>query len=114
MKRPIEEIVGDNVRRIRNDLHLSQRRFAEKAGVSQRVISNIEQGGGAGASSIRIIEQVACAIGIPAYLLMMEGLTWDKARIERMNTVMSEFGTLSDHAQSRIVELIHDYRAMSQ
>lgn len=113
MKKPIEEIVGDNIRRIRKDLSWSQRKLSDKTGVSQRVISNIEQGGGAGSSSIGILEDIACGLGIPTFLIMTEGLTADKDRIKRMATVMGSFGALSDHAQQRILDIVEDYMKMN-
>lgn len=113
MKKPIEEIVGDNIRRIRKELSWSQRKLSEKTGVSQRVISNIEQGGGAGSSSIGILEDISIGLGVPVFLIMTDGLTADKERISRMAKVMSSFGGLSDHAQQRILEIVEDYTNMS-
>lgn len=113
MRKPIEEIVGDNIRRIRKDLGWSQRKLSEKTGVSQRVISNIEQGGGAGSSSIGILHDIAHGMGIPVFLIMTENLCPDKKRIERMATVMGRFGDLSDHAQQRIIDLVEDYTKMN-
>lgn len=114
MKKPIEEVVGENIRRHRNAAGWSQKKLSEKAGVSQRVISNLEQGGGAGSSSIGTLEAVADALGIPVFLIMTEGLVTDRPKIDRMAAVISAFGCLSDHAQQRIVELIGDYTKMSQ
>lgn len=65
MNKPIEEVVGDNVRRLRKAAGWSQIKLADRADVSQRVISNIEQGGGAGSSSIGILESVSRALGVP-------------------------------------------------
>lgn len=113
MKKPIEEIVGDNIRRIRKDLGWSQRKLSEKTGVSQRVISNIEQGGGAGSSSIGILEDIARGLGVPVFLIMTDGLSPDKERIKRMATVMGSFGNLSDHAQQRILDIVEDYTNMN-
>lgn len=114
MRKPIEEIVGDNVLRLRKEVGWSQRKLAERSGLSQRVISNIEQGGGAGSSSLRVVESVADGLGIPAFLMMTDHLATDRQKIERMARVMSNFSELSDHAQQRILEIVDDYQQMNR
>jgi transcriptional regulator with XRE-family HTH domain len=110
MQKPIEEVVGDNVMRLRKAAGWSQRKLSERADVSQRVISNIEQGGGAGSSSIGTLQSISVALGIPTFLIMTEGLSVDKAKIERMAKVMQAFSGLSDHAQERILDIVEDYK----
>ncbi len=113
MRKPIEEIVGGNVLRLRKAAGFSQRKLAEKSDLSQRVISNIEQGGGAGSCSLRVLESIASGLGVPAFLMMTEHLATDKTKIDRMAKVMSTFSNLSDHAQERILDIVDDYQNMS-
>lgn len=113
MNKPIEEVVGDNVRRLRKAAGWSQIKLANRADVSQRVISNIEQGGGAGSSSIGILESVSRALGVPTFLMMTDGLSTDKTKIDRMARVMQAFSGLSDHAQQRILDIVDDYKKIA-
>lgn len=113
MQKPIEEVVGDNVRRLRRAAGWSQVKLSERADVSQRVISNIEQGGGAGSSSVGILHAISSALGVPTFLIMTDGLSTDKKKIERMARVMSSFSDLSDHAQQRILDIVEDYKNIS-
>ena len=113
MHTPIEEVVGDNIRRLRKAAGWSQIKLSEKADVSQRVISNIEQGGGAGSSSIGILQSISRALGIPTFLIMTEGLSTDKEKVERMAKVMQAFSGLSDHAQQRILDIVDDYKRIA-
>jgi len=113
MNRPIEEVVGDNVRRLRKAAGWSQTKLSEKADVSQRVISNIEQGGGAGSSGMGILQSISRALGVPTFLIMTEGLSVEAKKIERMAKVMQAFSGLSDHAQQRILEIVEDYKQIA-
>lgn len=106
----IEEVVGENVRRWRKAAGWSQVKLAEKADVSQRVVSNIEHGGQYGSSSIGILNALSVALGAPTFLMMTDRLPTDKTKVERMAEVMQSYGDLSDHAQQRILEIVEDYK----
>lgn len=109
MRLPIEEVVGNNVLRLRKKRGWSQRELAQKTGVSQRVISNIEQGGGAGSSSIKILDSIARGLGVPAYMMLMDSIDTEENRIANLSAAVTAFSTLLDKNQDRVLEIMNDY-----
>ena len=114
MKQPIEEIVGENVLRLRKASGLSQRALAEKAGVSQRIISNIEQMGGGGSSGIKYIDMLAEALGVSMPIITMPGAPTERGRIARTKQCLATFEHLSDVHQGKVLEIMEDYLELSK
>ena len=66
----IVKVFGDNLRKYRNGLGLSQEAFADKCGLHRTYISAIE----CGKRSIALdnIQKIADALGVETYLLFMK------------------------------------------
>ncbi|BES72202.1 hypothetical protein RE428_32200 [Marinobacter nanhaiticus D15-8W] len=114
MNVPVEEVVGDNVRRARMGKGWSQRKLAEVADVSQRVISNIEQGGGAGSSAIKYVDMVAQGLGAPTFMLFRKDMPLDATVVQRTLTVLKQFEKLSERNQLKVLDIMADYGQLSE
>lgn len=114
MKKPIEEIVGENVLNMRHALGLSQRALADKADISQRVISNIEQRGGGGSSGIGNIAALAEAMGVPLPLMMLDGMETDRQSLARCLKALDTFLRLSPAGQEKVLNIMEDYLELSK
>jgi len=69
-KKSLEAIVQDNVQYFRNKLGWSQEKLAERAGLSKIYLAEIESH--KRKPSIPMMEKLAGALSIEAYLLMLE------------------------------------------
>jgi transcriptional regulator with XRE-family HTH domain len=67
MNETIKEIIAANVKALRGDE--SQAKLANRAGVSQRAISNLERG--EQSPTIETIDRLAAALRVPAWALMI-------------------------------------------
>ncbi len=73
----VRKRVGLNLKRFRQDLGLSQEKFAFKAGLHRTYISGIERG--VRNPTILVLEEIALALGVPSARLL-EDLPRKKAR----------------------------------
>jgi transcriptional regulator with XRE-family HTH domain len=73
MVTPIMRLVAQRVRRLRERAGWSQVDLARRAGVSQKTISNIENEGGVGRTTVRLesLEQVAHAFRLEVWQLLL-------------------------------------------
>lgn len=108
----IEQIVGDNVLRLRKAAGWSQTELAFKAGLSQRAVSNTEQCGGAGSISLSTLAGFASAFRLPVSLLVMSNIPLDGDRRKRTIEMLQTFDSLSDYAQLRVLDIATDYRSI--
>lgn len=95
----MNDVLGENLRRIRKEAHISQAQLAEMSGISQSAISDIENPNATKSPSIYTVYQVARSIGCSIYDLLGEPST------DKTNTS----NTLSTDETS----LISFYRSMN-
>jgi len=62
------DYIGKNILRVRNELGVSQKELARRAGVGAASISKVEKG--RSTSAISIIVKLAIALGVPVSLLV--------------------------------------------
>ncbi|MGN8024246.1 helix-turn-helix domain-containing protein [Phyllobacterium sp. 22229] len=65
------QIVGRNVRRIREEMGLSQEQLAFETELHRTYISGVERG--VRNPTVLVIDRLAKALGVPPHLLLMQG-----------------------------------------
>lgn len=113
MNRTAAQILADNVFAIRAQFEDSQARFATRCGISQRVVSNIEQGGEVSYSKINIVQSIAGGVGVTVAALFIDHQDRSLDSIRRAGDAMAMVGNLTPEHQRRIMEIMGDYIAMS-
>ena len=66
----IIKVFGTNVRKYRNQIGVSQEKFAEMCGLHRTYISDIERF--TRSISLENVQKIATALGVETYLLFME------------------------------------------
>ncbi len=62
---------GDVIRRMRDDLHMTQGRLAEKSGISQGYVSQLESG--EYSPTLTIVVRLAFGFGVPLHYFLRAG-----------------------------------------
>ncbi len=97
--------VGNNVRRLRSEKHITQEKLSERSGVSVNTIRNLEKGRWPSANTLAA---VADALDIDAKFLL--GNKDDKLYLKEeidskikaaLNSVLSDYSLPSDHIEPR-------------
>ena len=66
----IQDIIGKNLRKFRQQAKLSQNELAKQAGISASFLANIERG--TKGMSINSLHQLCCSLGVSSDLLLFE------------------------------------------
>jgi len=78
----LEEIIGTNVRGFRENLGLSQEKFALQAGLHRTFIGTVERA--EQNLSIASIRKLADALKVDAYVLLIEGAYKNAKKVQRI------------------------------
>ena len=105
----LQQVIADNVLRLRKSFGWSQKQLASRAGLSQRVISNTEI---SGSISVSTLAGLSKAFGLPVTLLVATNIPLDKVRRDRTVDMMKMFDSLSDYSQQRLLEIAQDYQSI--
>jgi transcriptional regulator with XRE-family HTH domain len=74
MSEQLQKILGTNVRRIREEMNLSQTRFALMVGLSRQMINTLECHGGN--VTMKTLQRLSAGLDTPAWELLTD---WDAA-----------------------------------
>lgn len=83
----LRALLGDNLRRSRERLRLTQEQFSERCGLSASYIGEIEQG--KKYPSARSLERIIDALGIQPFQLFIEDEQWEVR--ERLDSITSMY-----------------------
>ncbi len=79
-------MIGENIRRLREEAGLTQRELAKKAGVSHSYISEVERG--STVPSVRLIEKIAKALGVrPTAIIDKKEAEWEVVNVPILGSV---------------------------
>ncbi|GAB4369107.1 MAG: hypothetical protein Kow009_05750 [Spirochaetales bacterium] len=101
----LQTIVGNNIKRARLRLHLSQSQLAERSGLSASFIGEIE--GGKKFPSAENLERIAKALGLKPYQLLYEEEEWEV--YDKYSTITSLYQELREKLNTDLEETIRKH-----
>jgi transcriptional regulator with XRE-family HTH domain len=96
----VRSLLGDNLRRSRERLRLTQEQFSEKCGLSASYIGEIEQG--KKFPSAEALERIVGALGVQPFQLFLEEEQWEVR--DRLDSVTSMY----EDIRTGVAEVLND------
>lgn len=89
MARSAPQILAKNLRWLMDRHQEDQVKLARRSGVPQRTISSVLKG--ETSPTLRTVEQLALAYGLPTYCLLLEDLHDNGDVLQRLNTLVTQY-----------------------
>lgn len=106
----VAKALGQQIRKLRNQLHISQEELSFKAGISAAHLGQIERA--TKNPTIDTVAKIALALNVPITSLFIEdnvSLPQTNSTVDKINTYLSTMTENEQHDFLRIIRIFHSY-----